>query len=172
MQIASIKKNVKDKSCLDARILIINYTDTVASFFEDWNLWGWFNINFKIKTIDTTYTVYKRTRDWTRNFPSYKTLFPGDTLELEYLLSDGACESTQFDKFPFKSKIELISFQVFYKLEKETLESAELTGDVKYRWRYIPNHVKVIIDSLKTPVEINRTFPTIQLQSKEYMLTN
>jgi hypothetical protein len=166
-KIVYVRPNSRNSSCLNTKILIKNNTDTAASFFEDWNMWGWFNIRLEIKTADTTYILEKKDRDWDKNFPSYETLFPGDSLELKYLLSFGTCDSSQFNNILYKPT----SIRAIYRLGKEVLESAELKGEIKYKYHYIPDHL-IIIDSLKNPVEINRTFPTTEFRSKEYILTN
>ncbi len=56
-------KRLQPSPCLNINVLIINHTDTVASFFEDWNLWGDFNIYLQIRTNDTIYILYKKNRD-------------------------------------------------------------------------------------------------------------
>ena len=45
IQILFPKKSVPNH-CLIINVLSINHTDSVASFFEDWNSWGYFNIGF------------------------------------------------------------------------------------------------------------------------------
>src|SRR5690349_14953516 len=72
----------KDSSLL-ARIVINNNSDTLVSFYEDWNLWGYYNISFEIRTTCGTYTIQKIEKmAWDKNYPSYKTIFPGDSLIL------------------------------------------------------------------------------------------
>lgn len=170
-KISYINSDPKNNSCLNTKISIVNNTDTAASFFEDWNLWGWYNIYFRIKTDDAVYILYKKGRDFDKNYPSYKTLFPGDSFELRLLLSNGQCDSTQFEYNSIKFPIKPVSIKAYYKLDKDLLESAELKGEIKYKYNYIPDRW-IIIDSLKNPVEINKTFPTIELQSQEYHLSN
>ena len=176
LQIASVKRNVKNNSCFDASVLIINNTDTVASFFEDWNMWGWFNIRFKIKTRDSVFFIYKEDRDWTKNFPSCKTLFPGDTMELKYTLRSGAGGYTPFERLSINHYNELISLQAFYKFDKLNFQGA-LDPDSLLGYHYLYTRIykrghSIIIDSLKHPIQVIRTFTTTPLQSNEYILTN
>jgi len=163
------QKRIQLNSCLNVNVLIINHTDTVTSFFEDWNSWGYFNISFQIRSGDTTYTVYKKDRDWDKNFPSFKTLFPGDTMQMKFSLNINDCDSS-----PFNGKIQVNSkrpetIKAAYKLNREVLRSADLQGFIMYKEVYIPDKW-IVIDSLKAPVEINRTFPVSKLESNEYKL--
>lgn len=166
----------KSKTCLNVNVLIINHTDTVASFFEDWNSWGYFNLSFQVTTIDTTYDVYKKSRDWPKNFPSFKTLFSGDTMSLTYALDYGSCNSSQFAGTISRISEQPIKIKAVYQLPKETLEDADLKGEIKYKsiWKNSGNSRYsgswIIVDSLKNPVEVNRTFPLSKLESKEYEL--
>ena len=64
-----------------------------------------------------------------------------------------------------------------YQLHKETLESAELKGEIKYKEIYTGSgndrrhgNGFIIVDSLKNPVEANRTFPLSKLESRRYQL--
>jgi hypothetical protein len=155
--------------CLKVNVLIINHTDTVASFFEDWNSWGYFNINFQIKSGDSTYTIYKRVRAWDKNFPSYETLFPGDTMELKFFLDYGHCSTSPFNGYISITPNGRNTIKAIYKLDAAALKNADLEGYIKYKQVYIPDKL-ITIDSLKTPVEINRTFPISKLESKEYRL--
>lgn len=176
IQIASIQRNLKNKACLDTKVLILNNTDTIASFFDDWNSWGWYNINFKIKSIDTTYYLNKKDRDWPKNYPSYKTLFPGDTMKLDYLLSYDSCFSAEFDNLLSIRLNNPVSIQVFYRLNKNRLSGSTLLDSlIGHHFIYTRINKKgqsVIIDSLKPPIHAIRTFPTTQLESKEYTLSN
>jgi len=161
--------------CYEVRVLIINHTDTVASFFEDWNSWGYFNISFQVTALNTTYVVSKKARDWDKNFPSYKTLFPGDTLSVKYSFDYGGCVSSSFNATIPQPRTTRIKIQAVYQLKKEVLDDAKLRGTVKYKQIYKPGTTRrnasfVIVDSLKTAVEINRTFPLVKLESRVYEL--
>jgi hypothetical protein len=162
-------------SCLPVNVLIINHTDSLASFFDDEYLWGYYNLSFKLAGVDANYIIHKKDRDFLKNIPAYKTLFPGDTLLLNYTLDFGHCGLSAFH--PIGQGKPLRTLQAVYKLDKETLESARLQGEIKYKQIFSPDadsngrHRKgklTIIDSLKSPVEINRTFPLSRLESKEY----
>lgn len=162
-------------TCLNVKVLIINHTDTIASFFEDWNSWGYFNLSFQVATIDTTFILYKKSRNWPKNFPSFKTLFPGDTLLLAYSLDYEYCDDSQFEGTISKATTRPTKIKAIYQLPKEALTHADLKGTIKYKRVYNKgtnryNGSWVIVDSLMNPVEINRTFPLSKLESREYEL--
>ena len=166
----------ESSSCLNLRVLIINHTDTVASFFEDWNSWGYFNLSFQVTTTNLTYTLHKRDRDWPKNFPSFKTLFPGDTISFTYSLEYDYCTSSQFAGTISRTNNQATKIKVVYQLLKTTLDHANLTGDIKYKTIYKRSGnsrrggSSIIVDSLKNAVEVNRTFPLSKMESIEYEL--
>lgn len=168
-----------------AKVVIKNNTDTVASFYEDWNMWGYFNITFQIHSTKGIDTLHKKMRDWDKNFPSYQTLFPGDSMVLFFQLRD-----TRYQNSPFKgylpeqgqgllgikaiyqlqnpamhAEISLRpdSIQYRYKKEEEPLVFRKVTWGRRRGYRKEP----VIIDSLSIPIEAKRTFPLVKLESQE-----
>ena len=90
-------------------------------------------------------------------------------MELKFSLDFGHCSASQFNGYIHKAANTSNSVKAIYKLNPATLESADLEGFIKYKQVYIPDKL-IILDSLKTPVEINRTFPVLKLESKEYGL--
>ena len=97
-------------------------------------------------------------------------------MKLVYELDHGDCNTSSFEKVRSKPSTRPQTIKVIYQLSKEVLESADLEGEIKYKrfWKENGSRVRgntgdwVIIDSLKTPVEINRTFPLSKLESIEF----
>ncbi|MEQ1676796.1 MAG: hypothetical protein ABL876_08850 [Chitinophagaceae bacterium] len=149
----------------------------MASFFDDWNSWGYYNIHFEVKTSDSTYFIYKKKKDWPRNYPSFSTLFPGDSLSLSFTLSCGHCADSPFSGMIDRTTDHPIRIKALYQQSKDALIYANLTGDIKYKKIYKRSEdfrqrkgSWITVDSLKTAVEVNRTFPLSRLESKEYEL--
>jgi hypothetical protein len=163
--------------CLKVQVLFINHTDTVTSFFEDWNSFGYFNIHFELKTANKSFFLEKGVKQWDKNFPSYKALFPGDTMVLTYSLNHDLCYLSEFSGIIPLPSAGSSTIRAIYQLSRETLEEAHLQGEIKYKSIYKRlgtrnrgEGERIIVDSLKYPVEINRTFPLTELQSKTYEL--
>ncbi|MEO6611225.1 MAG: hypothetical protein ABIT05_03800 [Chitinophagaceae bacterium] len=117
---------------LGINIEIINTSDSIASFYEDWNLWGHFNVSFKVYTQDSVYLIYRKMKDFDKNFPSYVVLDIGDTLKLGYSLFYKS--SGDFINLPQNKPIK--SIQAFYQLDsclhKETCETTP--PDSVWQW--------------------------------------
>jgi hypothetical protein len=177
-------KQIASAPCLDIQLLIINHTDTVASFFEDWNSWGYFNIYFEVKVDDSIYRINKRQRDWPKNFPSFKVLFPGDTLKLSFDKKLPYCDFYQFSNLIQPSNNSNTSIRAIYQLDSLTLFDAhdlsyfDSSKMIKYKYKWIPKHASSrkgdgewkIVDSLFNPVPLMQTFVLSRMQSIEYKL--
>lgn len=110
-------------------VIIRNNTDSVIHFYESWNSWGHYNFYFKIETADSTYLI-KRTRNvWWRNFPSYHSVNPEQSLVFHFELLDSSCfyhdpkterirGTQQWTGFPQKNN-EIAKIQVIYELPEE-----------------------------------------------------
>jgi len=136
------------------KTVIINRTDTIVRFYEDWNLWGYFNIIFEITTPDSVYIIYKKVRGWTKNFPSYKTLYPGDSMVLDYF-RDRNCYWEDLPAFTGKN-YECAKIKATYKLDEETHKSVRLNWFNQ--------------DSIKA-IKTFQSFPLSKIISKEYDIT-
>ncbi len=177
----------KHGGCLDSsfyvKVLIVNKTDTAVSLFEEWNMWGYFNMSFKISTTDSSYFLYKKGREWDKNYPSTKTLFPGDSIIFNYNLKELHCEHSQFYNTIPEPGTELKSIQAFY-LTKTDINSDVVLKSfdrmIKYKYKY-PDVIPVnrrrevkpfIVDSLKHEVSLIQTILLCELSSKEYFLSD
>lgn len=87
-----------DKNPID--VIIRNQSDSVIYFYEDWNSWGYYNIKFQIETGDSIYNVTKTKNSWWKNFPSYHSINPNESLVFHYNLIDSACleHNTKFER--------------------------------------------------------------------------
>lgn len=177
-------KQIKSTPCLNLKVLFINHTDTAASFFEDWNSWGYFNIGFEIKSGNTTYLLTKKDREWPKNFPSFKTLFPGDSMEFSFSPAMADCSFSQYSGLKNIILNPGNSIKATYQLNEATLNDAKRIGLVdsttmiKYKYKKINNVFSrsrdmkdwIIVDSLANPVPLFQTFPLGKLESTEYNL--
>jgi hypothetical protein len=164
---------------LFARVVIVNHTDTVASFYEDWNMWGYFNIAFEIRTDKGVDTILKRGRNWPKNFPSFVSLFPNDSLVLSYNLLNSDCQQSVFTGSVPSPKHGLKGIKAIYQLDSSLHALANVDNEIKHKYHEpkLPLRREVsrgqrkqqlIVDSLKTPIEAKRTFPMVKLASEEY----
>jgi hypothetical protein len=177
-------KQVESTPCLNLKVLFINHTDTAVSFFEDWNSWGYFNIGFEIKSGDTTYLLTKKDRDWPKNFPSFKTLFPGDSMEFNFSHPMPDCSFSQYSGLINTILNPGNSIRAIYQLDEAVLNDVKRTGFVdsttmiRYKYKKINNLFSrsrdskdwIIVDSLEKPVPLFQTFPLGKFESTEYSL--
>jgi len=118
-------------SAFDIRLIIKNNTDTLASFYEDWNLWGFYNISFELRSRDTTLLLPRGGGCWGKNFPSSTMLFPGDSIIFSYKLT--TCDRHSCDCFldlPKKS-LEDVQIRAIYELQNEN-HLSQIEGVIKY----------------------------------------
>jgi hypothetical protein len=79
-----LKDPGKKQQSWDIKVVIKNNTDTLASFYQDWNMWGSDAIRFEMTFPNKTDTLFF-TGDWlNKNFPSSEMLFPGDSMVFTY----------------------------------------------------------------------------------------
>lgn len=195
IQIILPNREIQERNdpCFAVKILFINNTDTINSFFEDWNLWGWDNLYFEVKQRDSIFHIYKKFKgDFAKNFPSFRVLFPGDTMSFSYPLHE--CEFSQYAEPENHVRARmgnLITYpgntiSVCYNLDPLALKDVFRSGIgpwpdsttlVKYKYNYADldgsgkhnEKNRVIVDSVKNPVLLYQTFP-LSLQSKEFPL--
>lgn len=177
-------KQIASTPCLNLKVLFINHTDTAVSFFEDWNGYGYFNTCLEIKSGDTAYLITKKDRDWSKNFPSFKILFPGDSMELTFSNLASQCSFSQYSGGINAVLNPGSSIRAIYQLHEGTLLSAKRSGFVdsttmvKYKYKKVKNlslrskdiNDWIVVDSLEKPVPLFQTFPLVKLESAEYKL--
>ena len=72
-------------------IIVRNQSDSVVNFYQSWNSWGFYNFSFQIETNDSIYHI-KRTRNvWFKNFPSFHSINPNESLVFHFNLIDSTC---------------------------------------------------------------------------------
>lgn len=85
--------------CSDSKnisVIIHNNADT-NYFYEDWNSYGYYTISFEIKQNDSIYKIVRPKKLWYRNFPSYYTLNPHESLVFNYAFIDTSCAAKLFN---------------------------------------------------------------------------
>ena len=73
-------------------VILRNNSDSVVRFYETANSWGYGNYTFIIRTNDTTYYLTKAGSNFFKNIPAYHTLFPKETLILNFNIKDAKCD--------------------------------------------------------------------------------
>jgi hypothetical protein len=170
-------------SAMIARLVFYNHSDSIASFYEGWNSWGYFNISFEIETKEGSYRVYPMDRDWNKNFPSYHILFPGDSVVYHYDLTRSSCGKGLFTgMIPDGNNVKVVT--AYYKLEKDIHESARIGDVISYRYKTRPakeneyfircctglqEHLKTkVTDTLPYSIPAAKTFVLSELVSNQY----
>jgi hypothetical protein len=60
-------------------IVVKNTADKSVNLWREWCSWGYFNMTFEIDDgAGRVVTIKKKPRDWTKNYPDWQTLRPGD----------------------------------------------------------------------------------------------
>ncbi len=66
-------------------MVVTNTSANPQRLWETWNSWGYYNLRFEVADKDGNVisTIKKKPRAWTRNFPSWVELAPGEHLVLD-----------------------------------------------------------------------------------------
>ena len=137
-------------------VIIKNNTDSIASFYEDWNMWGYYNLYFKINLKeDTIYFTKKQKEGWDKNFPSYYALNPGDSMIIDYT-KDCSCKWSEFRCLP-AGNYESVKIKAIYELQKGLHELQN----------FLP-HLCINRSDNRTTTEIYKSFPSSKIESKEF----
>ncbi|MCU7552847.1 hypothetical protein OCK74_27255 [Chitinophagaceae bacterium LB-8] len=127
----------------DVKIVIINNTDTLASFYESWNAWGNDAVMLELQMNDTVYKLHRVNDCWlNKNFPSAVMLFPGDSVMFYFKIVGCTPKS---------------SCACFYSLPRglrfptNNLASAQLRA---YYQLNLENHLTNLDDQLTMPKEM------------------
>lgn len=72
-------------------VIIKNSTDSIVHFYENRNRLGYYNFHFQIETQDSLYIIEKTRATWTRGFPLYHSINPGESLVFHFDLLSSTC---------------------------------------------------------------------------------
>ncbi|HKH48724.1 MAG TPA: hypothetical protein VKM72_29005 [Thermoanaerobaculia bacterium] len=101
-------------------VLLQNRSDHEKRIWEDWNSWGYFNLSFEV--IDSSgkkWVVKKRDTGFTRNFPSFLAILPGQTHVFDVYFGD----DREWEGFPLRRGAEqTVHIRALYDVS-ETAES-------------------------------------------------
>lgn len=89
----------------EVSVILRNNSDSAVRFYETTNSWGYQNYTFIIKTKDTTYQLTKAGGGFFKNVPFYHTIFPRETLVLNFNLKDTKCDLLLNETGQLKRKI-------------------------------------------------------------------
>ncbi len=137
-------------------VVLKNNTDSIACFYEDWNLWGYDNLNFEIKIADKVYHYFNWAKNsWDKNFPSYKVLNPGDSL-IFTRTQELICRKTIFPCLT-AANYDSVKIRAIYELptENHTPDNFEI-----FRKMNSPDK--------QSAVRTYQSFPTSRISSIEY----
>jgi hypothetical protein len=120
-------------------VVVTNISDKQLRLWREWSSWGYYNLSFVIKDDDGKTTVVKKGRQaWTRNFPDWTMIPPGDHLVFEVSFLS---ETWPTAPVPVQGKSRTVKMTAVFEIpeDKETKEYQVWTGKV-----YSPEHTYVI----------------------------
>ena len=128
-------------------VVITNVSDKPQRIWETWNSWGWYNLTFNMldNRGNTLYTLKKKPRGWSKNFPSFIRLNPGECFIIDVYLKRSDWE------LPFLGKKREGDFEINLKAvyeipqDDETKKNGIWTGKIesatgKYTLNYYKNN--------------------------------
>lgn len=130
-----------NSSYTKAYILIHNNTDVVNYFYEDWCTYGYFSLSLELKCNDSIYQLQRSRKIWYRNFHSYHTVRPGETLVIENKIIDStyAANTEEYRVFGdgwvgFPNFSDTVEIRVIYRLHdlNDSIPSENI-GRLRYR---------------------------------------
>lgn len=104
-------------------VTVYNNSDSTIFFYENWNSYGYYNFTFEIETRDSIYTLKRPQKLWYRNFPSFHSIPPLDSVIFDFMLLDTEKPKSTLNEngwigFP-NEEFELATIKVKYELNKE-----------------------------------------------------
>jgi len=112
-------------------VLLENRGNHEIRIWEDWNYWGYFNLSFEvIDSSGKTWVVRKRDTSFTRNWPTYFAIRPGQIHVFDVYFGD---ERT-WEGFPLHRGTEqTVQFRALYDVPEsaESKTNAVWTGHLK-----------------------------------------
>jgi hypothetical protein len=137
-----------------------NNSDSAANFYEEWNMWGWYNFYFEILSSRDTIKIFRKyQRAWDKNYPAFTTLKKGD-FKLCYITRD----TSDYGFYPIPEKFNGLSkLRFVHQLEMIT-HSFRALNNYLHPFSNKPLSKK---DSLSL-IQIYNRFPREKILSKEY----
>ena len=155
----------------DLKLVILNNTDTTATFYKTWNVWGDNAIRLELTIKDSVFTLYYSSFCSSNNFPDAETLRPGDSmivyLKIEKCYHRGPCPCVY--SMPREYRFPLNHFRgaqlrAFYKVNLETHQQEIASSMEESKWLDSINHKAGKI--VKEQEKYLRSFVTSELVSK------
>lgn len=101
-------------------VLLTNTSSNTQRIWEDWCSWGYYGLKFQCTDASgKTWLIVKRPHEWTKNYASYATLLPGESLVISVELAD---KETWAGLPMIESNASKFTFQAVLEVEK-TAES-------------------------------------------------
>jgi len=95
----------------DLMVEIKNISSRNLSLFQEWNSWGFCNLKFVFTDGFHEYWVTKQPGYWTRNFPAWTHLAPGESFKIPVAFTERIWENV--DKIKADSKM-ILYFRALY----------------------------------------------------------
>ena len=110
-------------------VVVTNVSDQPQNLWREWCSWGYFNLLFQVTDQNgEEFTVTKKMHEWTKNYPDFLVLGPGEHLVID------AYPERDWDKFPLPAtgKEKKVSIQAVYEIKPDdkTKESKIWTGRI------------------------------------------
>jgi len=128
-------------------VVITNISAKPQRLWKTWNSWGWYNLTFEISDNqgNILHALKKKPRGWTKNYPSFVRLNPGEYFIIDVYLKKSDWELSFLDKEK-EGNFE-INLKTIYEIseDKETKEYNIWTGKIeseigKYTLSYYKNN--------------------------------
>jgi hypothetical protein len=160
----------------DIKLVILNNTDTTATFYQTWNSWGDNAIQLELTTKDSVFTLHYASFCSSNNYPAAEILRPGDSMcvyiKVEKCYERGPCpclySMPKGYRFPINN-LRGAQLRAFYRMNLEnhqqeihsSLENAKLLDSVGDKSGKIVSEQKKYLRTFVTselvskPIEIN-----------------
>ena len=113
-------------------VVIRNISSAAQRVWEDWNSWGYFALSFEISDESGKHWIAAKRKEivFTRNFPSFETIDPGNVLVVDVYLGD----DKTWAGFPLqKGQLKKVQLRATYEV-RDSPEAKEMhvwTGRIK-----------------------------------------
>jgi hypothetical protein len=155
----------------DIKLVILNNTDTAATFYQTWNIWGDDAIRLELTIKDSVFILHYSSFCSSNNYPAAETLRPGDSMcvyiKVEKCYERGPCpclySMPKEYRFPIKH-LRGAQLRAFYRVNLENHQQEVASSMKDAKWLDSIDHRAGIIVTEKE--KYLRSFVTCELVSK------
>jgi hypothetical protein len=111
-------------------VVVTNVSDKPQKLWREWCSWGYYDLSFKcINSLGEESVVVKQPREWTKNYPDWQSIPPGESLVIDVY------PSRDWKDFPLpaKGKEIKVRLQAVYEIkpDEQTKKEGVWTGKVE-----------------------------------------